>query len=589
MPATVDKTGAGQKRLSKDMVTKNARGYDVASIKQAASGRWPSLLADAGFSPDILDGKGHTCPWCGGTDRFSFQYPDTGGVFCRSCFDKNNGDGIAAIKRMRNLTFPQTLEWIAKRLSIEPASADHQSNGQANGTHDPETYASPEVAIATWESILGQERTRAWAYHDADGNAIAAAIRFDIDGKGKEFRPVSISSERWILKAPSKPRPLYRLPDLKDAKRVYIVEGEKCADAFRSIGLTATTAFGGSKGVNFADWSPIAGCEWIASRDQDQPGVKWLKDLTLIGANLDPPATVKELQLPFADPKQGDDGADWIDMHDAVEPEQLREMVEELADKASVVKAVDVDPRNKPSDQETARAAAPVTMRTVEPGTILKAADRDNFGTVIEDRGETVVVHFVSPGGDTADVELKKTQLRLQDGTPLVRSMPQSQPISIARLIQDNPTLHEPVVDGLLRRGETMNIIAAPKAGKSWLVYSLALSVATGRPWLDTFPCNIGGVLMIDNELHDPTLAKRIPRVADALGITLNQYQSQLDVWSLRGELVDLEMLGERLNDIEPGTYSLIIIDAFYRILPENVDENSNAQITPAYSPETFG
>ncbi|WP_200836773.1 AAA family ATPase [Rubripirellula obstinata] len=38
---------------------------------------------------------------------------------------------------------------------------------------------------------------------------------------------------------------------------------------------------------------------------------------------------------------------------------------------------------------------------------------------------------------------------------------------------------------GLLRAGEIMNVIAPPKAGKSWLASDMALAVATGRPWLD--------------------------------------------------------------------------------------------------------
>jgi len=56
--------------------------------------------------------------------------------------------------------------------------------------------------------------------------------------------------------------------------------------------------------------------------------------------------------------------------------------------------------------------------------------------------------------------------------------------LSIGMLIAQNPALSPPVIQGLLRIGETANIIAAPKAGKSWLANALALATATGGDWL---------------------------------------------------------------------------------------------------------
>src|SRR5665213_2593168 len=86
-------------------------------------------------------------------------------------------------------------------------------------------------------------------------------------------------------------------------------------------------------------------------------------------------------------------------------------------------------------------------------------------------------------------------------------------------LIERHPTLRSPLIEGLLRKGETMNIIANSKVGKSWLVNDLAISVATGRPWLGIFPTTQGGVLLIDNELHKETIAHRLRSVAASLGI----------------------------------------------------------------------
>lgn len=146
---------------------------------------------------------------------------------------------------------------------------------------------------------------------------------------------------------------------------------------------------------------------------------------------------------------------------------------------------------------------------------------------------------------------------------------------TLAELRQQHPTLNQPVVDGLLRAGETANIIADPKIGKSWLAYSLGLSVVAGWSWLDKFPTTPGRVLLIDNELHPGNIANRIPTVAHAMGV--DDYADDLDVWSLRGHLHSLIELGEHFDAIEPGEYQLIILDAKYRFAIEGASENDNA------------
>jgi replicative DNA helicase len=44
---------------------------------------------------------------------------------------------------------------------------------------------------------------------------------------------------------------------------------------------------------------------------------------------------------------------------------------------------------------------------------------------------------------------------------------PQLAPVSLADLMVRYPNLRRPVIHGLLRRGETMNVISAPKIGKA--------------------------------------------------------------------------------------------------------------------------
>ena len=156
-------------------------------------------------------------------------------------------------------------------------------------------------------------------------------------------------------------------------------------------------------------------------------------------------------------------------------------------------------------------------------------------------------------------------------------------PCSLRELITTYPTLRPAVIDGLLRVGETANIVAHPKRGKSWLVNSLALSVSAGGRWLDTFQCARGRVLLIDAELYREDIAYRLPLVANAMLLNPD-YVDSIDVWALRGLGVDLVKLGPMLDSIEPGRYALIILDAWYRFLPIGFSENDNAQVMALYN-----
>jgi hypothetical protein len=155
---------------------------------------------------------------------------------------------------------------------------------------------------------------------------------------------------------------------------------------------------------------------------------------------------------------------------------------------------------------------------------------------------------------------------------------------TLRELVMRYPHLRPPVVHGLLREGETLNVIASPKVGKSWLVSDLALSVATGRPWLGIFPCEQGRVLLIDNELHKETSAHRIPKVMEARGITLADCGDRITVANLRGELKDIFGLGQCFTRIEPGQFKMVAVDAFYRAMPRDMDENDNGTMAQVYN-----
>jgi hypothetical protein len=134
---------------------------------------------------------------------------------------------------------------------------------------------------------------------------------------------------------------------------------------------------------------------------------------------------------------------------------------------------------------------------------------------------------------------LRSAEQRVERGSSLQKRIIPSM-LSVGQLLKHHPELRPPVITGLLRTGETMNIIAPPKYGKSWLVTDLAMAVATGRRWLDAFETAPGNVLILDNELHSETSANRIPKVATARGILLPEIADKLFIDNLRGRLLDV-------------------------------------------------
>ncbi|MDB4545020.1 hypothetical protein N9009_00500 [bacterium] len=98
---------------------------NVQEIKQVAKGRWAEVITTiTGIPSELLDGKGHPCPRCNGSDRFS-AFPDfneTGSLLCRHCHNGDtspkSGDGISAIQWLMGVTFPNALALIAEHLGI---------------------------------------------------------------------------------------------------------------------------------------------------------------------------------------------------------------------------------------------------------------------------------------------------------------------------------------------------------------------------------------------------------------------------------------------------------------------------------------
>lgn len=92
---------------------------DVNEVKLAATGRWREILVSVGgLASEKLSGRHCPCPKCGGIDRFRAIDTKQGVLFCNKCFSNANGDGLAAVRWLLDLDFPEALNLVADHLGI---------------------------------------------------------------------------------------------------------------------------------------------------------------------------------------------------------------------------------------------------------------------------------------------------------------------------------------------------------------------------------------------------------------------------------------------------------------------------------------
>ena len=208
----------------------------------------------------------------------------------------------------------------------------------------PRAFPTADDAIAAaGASLAGAVLAAVYAYHHADGSDAFRVARFDLADGGKSFRPVCPGKAGWKIGDPAGPLPLYVLPELlaDPAATVYVTEGEKAADAARSLGLAATTSAHGSASAAGSDWTPLAGRDVVLLPDHDEPGGKYARTVAKILVQLDPPARVRVVELPGLPP--GGDVVDYIEASgDAMEPADIGAAVVAVADDTPYVDPADL-------------------------------------------------------------------------------------------------------------------------------------------------------------------------------------------------------------------------------------------------------
>ncbi len=148
------------------------------------------------------------------------------------------------------------------------------------------------------------------------------------------------------------------------------------------------------------------------------------------------------------------------------------------------------------------------------------------------------------------------------DGKPLIEN---------ASDCVEPPKAEEPILEDTLRAGELMLLTAPPKAGKSFALLDLALSVSNGGTWFGA-KAKEHDVLYINFELTRSAFLNRLHLLAKHLGV--NPATEHLGFLNLRGTTMSPLEMGQYIakrvqgaKKLENHNYKLIIIDPVTSIL----------------------
>lgn len=141
----------------------------------------------------------------------------------------------------------------------------------------------------------------------------------------------------------------------------------------------------------------------------------------------------------------------------------------------------------------------------------------------------------------------------------------------------DPPALAPPLIDNVLRQGHKMLLAGPSKAGKSFALIELCISIAEGRPWFGRFGCAQGKVLYINLELDRASCLHRFRDVYTALDLAPD-HVSNIDLWNLRGASVPMDKLAPKLiRRAQRKNYIAVVLDPIYKVITG--DENSADQM----------
>ena len=298
-------------------------------------------------------------------------------------------------------------------------------------------------------NILEQE----WQYQDEDRTTVFVKQRYKVGETGKTYRLYKVDADGRRHSSLGDARIVpYNLPQLLDAKtagrNIFLVEGEKAADAITSIGMIATTAHTGAGSWPEAITEYFAGAQVIILPDNDVPG--WQYAHKAAQAILPIAKSVKVVDLGLQG--QGDDAYEFI------EAGAGRDKLVALVKAAQIITSVDqvtMPERLNPIINEVQTATPPA---------------------------EDIAKEFESEPPAPAPPTKPPKQINIEHWDS----------------IQDEPVKW--MIDKVLPVGSFSALFGPPGSFKSFIALDIAEAIATGRTWMGNEVSEPGAVLYLCGE-----------------------------------------------------------------------------------------
>jgi len=272
----------------------------------------------------------------------SISEGDDGRVLLHCHAGCSNDDILSTINVSLAELFPSGS--VPRRQRQQNRSRSGESGSSADSRRDGRRFQSADEAIKAMSRGRGRPSAE-WSYRNATNATVGMVVRWDEtdpdnpDDCRKIIRPLAQRDDGWAVAAMPEPRPLYGLPELNDAGRIFVVEGEKCVDALQSLGLTGTTWAGGSNAVHKTDWTPLAGCDVVIIPDNDDAGRTAANAISDMLLKLSPSVSVRILHMPvlWPDCPEKGDIADWAEQQDGPDADPLTQWLNEAAQRADAL------------------------------------------------------------------------------------------------------------------------------------------------------------------------------------------------------------------------------------------------------------
>jgi len=234
-------------------------------------------------------------------------------LYCHACGRGGTAAIVAAIGLTMTDLFPETDRPAKPAKPAQPVKLKKQ----------PKIYKNLRDAInaarfsSRDEAGADCQKTGEWQYPRSSLGWTWWVIRFD-GHRGKAYRPIhQCGPNDFRLGDPQKSSlPLYganRILESVVAQEIYVVEGEKCADALHFLGMDAVSPSHGAQSPHKSDWTPLGGRVVVIWPDNDDPGKKFADAVAdILAAMPSPPRLVSMLDPALLGLGQKDDAADFV-------------------------------------------------------------------------------------------------------------------------------------------------------------------------------------------------------------------------------------------------------------------------------------